>query len=36
MFDATGAYLHEDVPKDEKFIMKLQGKFSDIVCDVNP
>ena len=34
--DVPGAYLHASFPKDKKVILKLQGVFVDIMCDVNP
>ena len=36
IFDVPGAYLNADMP-DEKFvILKLEGQFVDIMCEVNP
>ena len=35
-FDVTGAYLHADLPKHKFALLKLRGKFVDIMCDVNP
>ena len=35
-FDIPGAYLHTDLPKHKFTLLKLQGKFVDIMCDVNP
>ncbi len=34
--DVPGAYLHASFPEDKKVILKLQGVFIDIMCDVNP
>ena len=34
--DVPGAYLHASFPEDKKVILKLQGVFVDIMCDVNP
>ena len=35
-FDAPGAYLHADIPKDKIISMKIRGDFVDIMCQVNP
>ena len=35
-FDVIRAYLHARLPKGEKIILELRGKFVDIMCDVNP
>lgn len=35
-FDVPGAYLHADMPKDKKALLKLRGKFVNIVCQINP
>ena len=34
IFDVTGAYLHADMPEDKKILLKLSGRFVDIMCDV--
>jgi len=34
-FDVPGAYLHAEIPKDEKVYMKFEGDFADIICEVN-
>ena len=36
IFDVPGAYLHADVPKTKFAILKIEGKFADIMCNVNP
>ena len=35
-FEIPGAYLHELMPKDKQFILKLKWKFVYIMCDINP
>ena len=35
-FDAPGAYLHAETPKDKRVILKLEGYFGYIMCRVNP
>ena len=35
-FDVPGAYLHTDLYKDKFTILLLEGKFVDIICDINP
>ena len=35
-FDVPGAYLHAEMPKDKRVLMRLRGEFIDIMCDVNP
>ena len=34
--DVNGAYLHAEMPKGKKVILKLKGVFVDIMCNVNP
>ena len=34
--DVPGAYLHAEMPPEKKVLMKLKGKFVDIMCQVNP
>lgn len=34
-FDVPGAYLQADVPSDKFRILKLDGKYVDIMCEVN-
>jgi hypothetical protein len=34
--DVPGAYLNADMPDNKFVILKLEGKFVDIMCDVNP
>ena len=34
--DVPGAYLHAEMPPEKKVLMKLRGKFVDIMCRVNP
>ena len=36
IFDVPGAYLHADVPEEKIAILKIEGDFVDIICDVNP
>ena len=36
IFDIPGAYLHADIPDDKFVILKIEGAFADIMCDVNP
>jgi hypothetical protein len=36
IFDVPGAYLNADMPDNKFVILKLEGKFVDIMCDVNP
>ena len=35
-FDVPGAYLQISLPDDKVLHMKLEGKFVDIMCKVNP
>ena len=34
--DIPGAYLHALWPEDKKVLLKLRGRFVDIMCEVNP
>ena len=34
--DISGAYLNAEFPKEKKVILKLNGIFVNIMCDVNP
>ena len=36
IFDLPGAYLHAEMPKDKRLLMKFRDEFVDIVCKVNP
>ena len=36
IFDVPGAYLHADVQEEKFAILKIEGDFVDIMCDVNP
>ena len=36
VFDVPGAYLHADIPGDKFVILKVEGEFVDIMCQVNP
>jgi len=36
IFDVPGAYLWADMPEEKEAILKLEGDFVDIMCDVNP
>ena len=35
-FGVPGAYLHEDITKDKRLLMKIRRGFVDIMCQVNP
>ena len=35
-FDVPVAYLHADMPKDKKFLLKFRGTFVDVMCQINP
>ena len=35
-FDVPGAFLQAYIPHDEFGILKLEGRFVDIMCNVNP
>ena len=34
-FGILGAYLHADIPADKNVILKLRGRFVDIMCNIN-
>jgi len=36
IFDVPGAYLHAEIPDDKFAILKIEGEFVDIMCEVNP
>ena len=36
IFDVPGAYLHADIPKGKFAVLKIEGVFVDIMCEVNP
>ena len=36
IFDVPGAYLHAEMPRDKRVIMRLRGQFVDIMVQVNP
>ena len=36
VFDVTGAYLNADIPENKFAILKIEGEFVDIMCNVNP
>jgi hypothetical protein len=36
VFDVPGAYLHAEIPGDKFAILKIEGAFADIMCEVNP
>ena len=36
VFDVPGAYLHAKMPGDKFAILKIEGEFVDIMCEVNP
>jgi hypothetical protein len=35
-FDIPGAYLQSPLPEGKTIFMKFEGKFADIMCDINP
>ena len=35
-FDVSGAYLQTDLPKYKFVLLLLEGKFVDVMCDINP
>ena len=35
-FDVSGAYFHDNFPKDKHVLIKRRGNFVDIMCDINP
>ena len=35
-FNVSGEYLQTDLPKDNIMLSLLEGKFVDIMCDINP
>ena len=35
-FDVPGSYLNYDMPEDKFVLLKIKGKFVDIMCEVNP
>ena len=35
-FDVPGEYLQIDIPKNNSMLLLLEGKFVDIMCDINP
>ena len=36
IFDVPGAHLHAKIPDDKFSILKIEGEFVDIMCEVNP
>ena len=36
IFDVPGAYLHAELPSGKFVLLKIEGAFVDIMCDVNP
>ena len=36
VFDVPGAYLHANMPKGKRVVMKLRGQFADLMCKANP
>ena len=36
LVDVPGAYLHAEFPKDKRVVLKLNGIFVEIMCEVNP
>ena len=35
IFDVPEAYLHADMPEDKRILLKLTGKYVEIMCEVN-
>ena len=35
-FDVPGAYLHAEIPEEERVFMTFEKEFVDIMCEVNP
>ena len=35
-FDVPGAYLHAEIPEQDRVFMKFEREFVDIMCEVNP
>ena len=35
IFDAPGAYLQAEMPREKKLLMKFRNEFVDIMCEVN-
>ena len=35
-FDVPGAFLQAELPHDELVLLKLRGRFVDIMCEINP
>ena len=36
IFDVPGSYLNSDMPKEKCILLKIEGEFADIMCEVNP
>ena len=36
IFDVPVSYLNTDTPKEKFIILKIEGDFVDIMCEVNP
>ena len=36
IFDVPGAYLHAELPPEKFVLLKIEGAFVNIMCDVNP
>ena len=36
IFDVPGAYLHAELPPEKTVLLRIEGSFVDIMCDVNP
>ena len=36
IFDVPGTYLNYDMQEETCILLKIEGKFVDIVCEVNP
>ena len=36
IFDVPGAYLHAHLPDGKFVLLKIEGQFVDIMCEVNP
>ena len=36
IFYVPGAYLNSDMPEDKLILLKIEGKFVEIMCKLNP
>ena len=35
-FDVLGGYLNKNIHRDKIVLLKLRGRFVEIMCDINP